>query len=1028
MIDKIQEDMRTSMYNEEYGEFWGNALIAMAIIGFTAVFTVKYLKRMITITFLILLAPVTCITYPIDKVKDGKAQAFDYWLREFIFEVMIQPFHLLLYVVLISSASTLASQNIIYSILCFAIMLPAEKVIKEMFGINEKLGSPLNAALAGAGASQLMNMAKSLGDKKATSDSNDKSSSSKNDEYDDTPRTKPDSGAYSGESDMGDDNSPGSGSDEDNNEDIRTTPFGGDDSPGNGGDDSQSNGGSDNPDNGGGSGGNDSSPNEDTNDQSQTDGVENSMLEENPSSNSGSDDDWDDFSNFPTQDDEENQQDSNQDSGDNSSDGQDRSQNNNTNNANQQKKPSKMSQLYNKAKNTRLAKYARNSRRAMAEEYNARLRKKYGTDNKLGAAGIFAFRGAKKLVGKTFRMAVKTALGGALALGAGAAMLFTGDPKKIMGAAAGAFAYGASKGGRIADRVSNRAGKVGDYIKIGDRAAKSDKRKEREFRNRFYNNDTERKEALKAFKERNNGRMPSTREMKEEMDRRYKYKKMGIDDSKTISKAIALEEKENQRLDTVADVDKKMNDDTYRSNYNNLMETGDKEKFDKIYGDGAADNAYRYRQYEKLKAYDDILNNNGSIDDFKDKYGEEALEQTARAYKNNTHPLTSWDSYRDSATSKQRANIPEKIAYAANMNENLGYKGSDFLDEKKMSQALKGFEETYMEENKGASKAEARRAGIEQLRIAARLKGVQNPNIPGLNNSGQRGNRQQAAPSGNGQRRQAGSSRQTTQGPDSTSRTRRTPRSVVSTNVGDISHIAERLNGSDKEYEKFYNALNGVNSAGEKISESDFDSKYGDGAAEKAKEHYQLEQEMKRDNKAIENVNKNLNTGSDENKDSYKNMYEDIDKGTIHEDESNKEKIDDYKRYKQTGKRKEKYSDITEYAREKAQRELDTYYGGIMAIHNKVENNDKLKDDIDSLGKKDGLTESAFRLSHEGVSTQKARNYIDMQKKFKDQKKKDPNLRFEDYVLARRRKALRNQGFTPRQIQDKLDDDFIKPN
>ncbi len=64
--------------------------------------------------FLTIIAPLVAITYPIDKINDGKAQAFDMWLKEYIFNLLIQPLHLLLYIILINSAMTFASKNIFY--------------------------------------------------------------------------------------------------------------------------------------------------------------------------------------------------------------------------------------------------------------------------------------------------------------------------------------------------------------------------------------------------------------------------------------------------------------------------------------------------------------------------------------------------------------------------------------------------------------------------------------------------------------------------------------------------------------------------------------------------------------------------------------------------------------------------------------------------------------------------------------------------------------------------------------------------
>ena len=52
-----------------------------------------YIKRMLTVGFLIVIAPLITITYSIDKMGDGKSQALNAWLKEFIYNVLIQTFH-----------------------------------------------------------------------------------------------------------------------------------------------------------------------------------------------------------------------------------------------------------------------------------------------------------------------------------------------------------------------------------------------------------------------------------------------------------------------------------------------------------------------------------------------------------------------------------------------------------------------------------------------------------------------------------------------------------------------------------------------------------------------------------------------------------------------------------------------------------------------------------------------------------------------------------------------------------------------
>ena len=39
-----------------------------------------YLYRLIKVAYLIIISPLVCVTYSIDKIKDGKAQAFENWM------------------------------------------------------------------------------------------------------------------------------------------------------------------------------------------------------------------------------------------------------------------------------------------------------------------------------------------------------------------------------------------------------------------------------------------------------------------------------------------------------------------------------------------------------------------------------------------------------------------------------------------------------------------------------------------------------------------------------------------------------------------------------------------------------------------------------------------------------------------------------------------------------------------------------------------------------------------------------------
>lgn len=141
----------------DFGQKMAYLIMYLALVIYTVIFTWFYLKRLLMMAFLTLIAPVVALTYPIDKMNDGKAQAFDSWLKEYVFNALIQPFHLIIYTVFVGSAMDLASTNIIYMIAALAFILPAEKILRKFFGF-EKAGAGTLGALAGGAA--LASMAK----------------------------------------------------------------------------------------------------------------------------------------------------------------------------------------------------------------------------------------------------------------------------------------------------------------------------------------------------------------------------------------------------------------------------------------------------------------------------------------------------------------------------------------------------------------------------------------------------------------------------------------------------------------------------------------------------------------------------------------------------------------------------------------------------------------------------------------------------------------------------------------------------
>ena len=160
--DLVDTFLTQAITNISFTTGMASAIIYLLFQGITFIFLLSYIKRMITIAFLIVISPLVTITYSIDKMGDGKSQALNVWLKEFVYNILIQPFHCVSYLVLATTAlaqfektgwsggAGLAQAIIAIAILVF--IYSAEKIVKHIFHFeSESMGETIaGAAIAGA--------------------------------------------------------------------------------------------------------------------------------------------------------------------------------------------------------------------------------------------------------------------------------------------------------------------------------------------------------------------------------------------------------------------------------------------------------------------------------------------------------------------------------------------------------------------------------------------------------------------------------------------------------------------------------------------------------------------------------------------------------------------------------------------------------------------------------------------------------------------------------------------------------------
>lgn len=161
---KVYSETGDNSYAEPV--YLGYAMLYLALVVETVMFAIIYFKRLLQLAFLTMIAPLVAFMYPIDKIGDGKAQAFNTWFKDYLFNVLIQPLHLLLYTIFVVAAVDLFSKNILYAIAIYAFMIVAEKYFKKMFGFDKASsggGGPLAGAIGGGMALSGLNKLTGLG-------------------------------------------------------------------------------------------------------------------------------------------------------------------------------------------------------------------------------------------------------------------------------------------------------------------------------------------------------------------------------------------------------------------------------------------------------------------------------------------------------------------------------------------------------------------------------------------------------------------------------------------------------------------------------------------------------------------------------------------------------------------------------------------------------------------------------------------------------------------------------------------------
>ena len=147
MCQEIYDVDKDGERTNENWNYIGWALVYIMFVILTIAFVLLYGKRVFYMAALTMFAPIIGVRYPINRIGGSRAQTLNLWFKEYMGNLIMQPFHLFLYTIFVGSAMEAAINSPIYVIIALVGILVVEKLLKDMLGIQDTRIGGLGKAL-----------------------------------------------------------------------------------------------------------------------------------------------------------------------------------------------------------------------------------------------------------------------------------------------------------------------------------------------------------------------------------------------------------------------------------------------------------------------------------------------------------------------------------------------------------------------------------------------------------------------------------------------------------------------------------------------------------------------------------------------------------------------------------------------------------------------------------------------------------------------------------------------------------------
>ena len=124
-------------------------LAMVSIIWYQLKFCIVYAKRAMQVYVLIIISPLICVSYPIDRIADDRGQALRQWVTDFSTAVLMQPLQYMIYVLIFGSFDEIMIKVPLLTAIAFYLLGKSIKVAKKALQIksNKEIDQDLDEVL-----------------------------------------------------------------------------------------------------------------------------------------------------------------------------------------------------------------------------------------------------------------------------------------------------------------------------------------------------------------------------------------------------------------------------------------------------------------------------------------------------------------------------------------------------------------------------------------------------------------------------------------------------------------------------------------------------------------------------------------------------------------------------------------------------------------------------------------------------------------------------------------------------------------